>query len=232
MREKSTRSTTDNEREKENVLGIVVGKRQCVSNMGRARALCWITIIGYWNLRPQVATAQEMIGKGKYWLLENQDEQIWKQLFSKGVWFLMDRTTNPYGRKTYEGPKLLKSNVCTLIHDFHQNREWVILTEYAYNGSLPAYHLVCLFIHLFSFVVYSYERKSTPHCMYRTWPEMWAQLLFSKSSYFLIFCFFSSWLVRDFKTQSARPLFELLSNCFSVISSFDVGKDCTCKFMQ
>ena len=39
MREKSTRSTTDNEREKENVLGIVVGKRQCVSNMGRAMAL-------------------------------------------------------------------------------------------------------------------------------------------------------------------------------------------------
>ena len=152
MREKGTRKNTDNEKEKENVLGIVVGKRQCVSNMGRARALCWITIIGYWNLRPQVATAQEMIRKGKYWLQENQDEQIWKQLFSKGVWFLMDRTTNPYGRKTYEGPKLLKSNVCTLIHDFHQNREWVILTEYAYNGSLPAYHLVCLstFSHLSS----------------------------------------------------------------------------------
>ena len=125
MREKSTRSTTDNEREKENVLGIVVGKRQCVSNMGRARALCWITIIGYWNLRPQVATAQEMIRKGKYWLQENQDEQIWKQLFSKGVWFLMDRTTNPYRRKTYEGPKLPNWNVCALIYDFHKNREWV-----------------------------------------------------------------------------------------------------------
>ena len=46
------------------------------------------------------------------------------------------------------------------------------------------------------------------------------------------FLLFSSWLVRDFKTKSAKPLCELLSNCFSVISSFDVGKDCTCKFMQ
>ena len=39
-REKGTRKNTDNEKEKENVLGIVVGKRQCVSNMGRARVLC------------------------------------------------------------------------------------------------------------------------------------------------------------------------------------------------
>ena len=109
--------------------------------------------------------------------------------------------------------------LCMLIYDFHQNREW------ACRQRLVACLSSCLFIHLFSFVVYSYERKSTPHCIYRTWPKMWAQLLFSKSSYFLIFfCFFSSWLVRDFKTQSARPLFELLSNCFSVISSFDVGK--------
>ena len=148
MREKSTRSTTDNEREKENVLGIVVGKRQCVSNMGRARALCWITIIGYWNLRPQVATAQEMIRKGKYWLQENQDEQIWKQLFFKGVWFGMDTRSNPYGRKTYEGPKLFNSNVCTYIYMIFTKTEG----EYADNGSLPAYHLVCLstFSHLSS----------------------------------------------------------------------------------
>ena len=120
--------------------------------MGRARALCWITIIGYWNLRPQVATAQEMIRKGKYWLQENQDEKIWKQLFSKGPGFWWTEQPAPMEEKTYEGPKLLNSNVCTLIYDFHQNREWVILTEYAYNGSLPAYHLVCLstFSHLSS----------------------------------------------------------------------------------
>ena len=193
MREKSTRSTTDNEREKENVLGIVVGKRQCVSNMGRARALCWITIIGYWNLRPQVATAQEMIRKGKYWLQENQDKQLWKHIFSKGGLVFDGQNNQPLWKKTYEGkarPKLHNSNVCTLIYDFHQNREWLCLQR------LVACLSSCLFICLFSFVVYSYERKSTPHCMYRTWPKMWAQLLFSKSSYFLNFSFFSSWLVR------------------------------------
>ena len=115
MREKSTISTTDNEREKENVLGIVVGKRQCVSNMGRARALCWITIIGYWNLRPQVATAQEMIRKGKHWLQENQDKQLWKHIFSKGGLVFDGQNNQPLWKKTYEGkarPKLHNSNVC------------------------------------------------------------------------------------------------------------------------
>ena len=152
-----------------------------------------------------------------------------KTTFLQGGPVFDGQNNQPLWKKTYEGkarPKLHNSNVCTLIYDFHQNREWVCLQR------LVACLSSCLFIRLFSFVVYSYERKSTPHCIYRTWPKMWAQLLFSKSSYFLTFCLFSSWLVRDFKTQIARPLYELLSNCFSVISYFDVGKDCTCKFMQ
>ena len=202
MRGKSTRNTADNEREKENVLGIVVGKRQCVSNMGRARALCWITIIGYWNLRPQVATAQEMIRKGKHWLQENQDKQLWKHIFSKGGLVFDGQNNQPLWKKTYEGkarPKLHNSNVCTLIYDFHQNREWVC------RQRLVACLSSCLFIRLFSFVVYSYHMRGNARLIACTGPGQRCEhnCCFQSLLIFWFFAFFHHdlWEILKHKVQ-------------------------------
>ena len=41
-------------------------------------------------------------------------------------------------------------------------------------GPLPTHHPCLLFLHLFSFVIYSYERNDTPHWVHRHWPKMCA----------------------------------------------------------